>query len=91
MLLFAHALFCLLTLCLSLNADSSRRLWGEGCLEERQAPDGVRVRILHLKGTPYEMGFQHGTLLKDPIKKNVAEFIDNAQPYTAFSLTELLK
>lgn len=79
-MLFAHALICLLTICLSLNGDTTRRWWGEGCLQESQGQDGSRVRILHLKGTPYEIGFQHGTLLKDLIKKNVAEFIDNSQP-----------
>ncbi len=35
---------------------------GEGWLE---LIDGYPV--LHLKGTPYEMGFQHGALLKEPI------------------------
>jgi len=27
-------------------------------------------RVLHLKGTPYEMGFQHGVLLKESTRKN---------------------
>ena len=39
---------------------------GEGFLEE---VDGYRV--LHVKGTPYEMGFQQGALLKDDIRENV--------------------
>lgn len=39
---------------------------GEGFLEE---VDGYRV--LHVKGTPYEMGFQQGTLLRDDIRENV--------------------
>ena len=39
---------------------------GAGFLEE---VDGYRV--LHLKGTPYEMGYQHGALLKDDIRENV--------------------
>lgn len=38
---------------------------GQGFLEEI---DGYMV--LHLKGTPYEMGFQHGALLKEHIKAN---------------------
>jgi len=38
----------------------------DGWLEER---DGVK--ILHLKGSHYDMGFQHGDLLKDEIKKNL--------------------
>src|SRR5208282_976099 len=27
--------------------------------------------VVHLKGTPYEMGYQHGTLLKDHIRQNM--------------------
>ncbi|MBI3461812.1 MAG: peptidase C45, partial [Planctomycetes bacterium] len=38
---------------------------GRGFLEEI---DGYLV--LHVKGTPYEMGFQHGALLKDHIRAN---------------------
>lgn len=33
-------------------------------------------KILQLKGTPYEIGFQHGTLLKDEIALNIERFID---------------
>src|SRR5215207_4605588 len=39
---------------------------GQGFLEE---VDGYRV--LHVKGTPYEMGYQQGALLKDDIRENV--------------------
>jgi isopenicillin-N N-acyltransferase-like protein len=39
---------------------------GEGWLERI---DGYPV--LHLKGTPYEMGYQHGALLKDDIRQNM--------------------
>lgn len=39
---------------------------GAGFLEE---VDGYRV--LHIKGSPYEMGYQQGALLKDHIRENV--------------------
>ena len=39
---------------------------GEGFLEE---VDGYRV--LHVKGSPYEMGYQQGALLRDDIRENV--------------------
>jgi isopenicillin-N N-acyltransferase-like protein len=39
---------------------------GAGFLEE---VDGYRV--LHIKGTPYEMGFQQGSLLRDDIRESV--------------------
>ncbi len=44
---------------------------GKGFLED---VDGYRV--LHLKGTPYEMGFQQGSLLKDDIKELVHFLFD---------------
>jgi len=59
----------LLLLSASLNAQAGTKTiarCGEGFLEE---VDGYRV--LHVKGTPYEMGFQQGTLLKDDIRENV--------------------
>ncbi|WP_406696047.1 C45 family peptidase [Singulisphaera sp. Ch08] len=39
---------------------------GAGFLEEVNG-----YRVLHLKGTPYEMGYQHGVLLKEDIRENV--------------------
>jgi isopenicillin-N N-acyltransferase-like protein len=44
---------------------------GQGFLEE---VDGYRV--LHIKGTPYEMGYQQGALLKDDIRENVHFLFD---------------
>ena len=44
---------------------------GKGFLEE---VDGTKV--LHLKGTPREMGLQHGTLLKDDIREQVRFLFD---------------
>src|SRR5271168_2520676 len=44
---------------------------GAGFLEE---VDGYRV--LHLKGEPYEMGYQQGALLRDDIRENVRFLFD---------------
>ncbi|MBS0653185.1 MAG: peptidase C45 [Verrucomicrobia bacterium] len=44
---------------------------GPGYLEETNGQ-----YVLHVKGTPYEMGYQHGKLLKDMIQQNVGQFID---------------
>jgi isopenicillin-N N-acyltransferase like protein len=44
---------------------------GEGFLEKQN-----HQQILHLKGTPYERGYQHGVLLKDQIARNIATYID---------------
>ena len=39
---------------------------GEGWLEEING-----YPVLHLKGTPYEMGYQHGALLKESVTQNM--------------------
>ncbi len=44
---------------------------GAGWLERI---DGYAV--LHLKGTPYEMGYQHGALFKDPIRRNLDNLLN---------------
>jgi hypothetical protein len=44
---------------------------GQGWLEKI---DGYAV--LHLKGTPYEMGYQHGALLKESVKSNMHNILD---------------
>lgn len=58
------SLICLLLLSTALTAGQSEVVarCGEGYLERI---DG-RL-ILHLKGTPYQMGYQHGTLLKEHV------------------------
>lgn len=45
---------------------------GQGWLE---TIDGYSV--LHLKGTPYEMGYQHGALLKESIRENLHNVLES--------------
>lgn len=45
--------------------DSSRA-YGLGVLKGQEVP------VLHLRGTPYEMGYQHGVLLRQEIRGRVA-------------------
>ncbi len=54
---------------------------GEGFLEE---VDGYRV--LHVKGTPYEMGFQQGALLRDEIREQVHFLFDVKAKEMTFEL-----
>ncbi len=51
------------------NAETIARC-GEGWLE---VIDGYPV--LHLKGTPYEVGYQHGALLKESVTENLNQII----------------
>lgn len=68
----ALALALLLGTPLAANADIIARE-GKGYLEKRE--DGNLV--LHLRGTPYEMGFQHGRLLKKQAMQNLENIVDN--------------
>jgi len=52
-----------------------------GWLEER---DGVK--ILHLNGSNYEMGFQHGMLLKEEVQQNLRAYLN----YSNVSINDLL-
>jgi hypothetical protein len=36
-------------------------------LEKARFEDQNGIKILHIKGSPYEMGYQHGRLLADKI------------------------
>ena len=56
---------------------------GEGFLEKKNGQ-----QILHLKGTPYERGYQHGCLLKQQIERNIATYIDN---FGKVAATEAIK
>lgn len=62
-------LVCALVLCLLAQslavADGTIARCGDGWLEEING-----YPVLHLKGTPYEMGYQHGALLKDRARAN---------------------
>lgn len=55
-------------LCLIASAANAQTVarCGDGWLE---LVDGYPV--LHLKGTPYEMGYQHGALMKEHVKQNL--------------------
>src|SRR5262249_35807605 len=54
---------------------------GDGFLEE---VDGARV--LHLKGTPYAMGYQHGALLRDEIREQVRFLFEVKAKEATFAL-----
>lgn len=62
---------------------------GKGYLE---VVDGQR--ILHLKGSYYEIGYQHGKLLKDLAQKNIGRIVDNQEEIgqeTAYKMYKLMR
>jgi len=66
----AGILFLFLFLAASARAETVARC-GAGWLERI---DGYPV--LHLKGTPYEMGYQHGVLFRDHVRENARYMLD---------------
>ena len=68
----AVCLLVLVSIALSANAATSRvvRAEGKGYLEQV----GTQ-HVLHLAGTPYEMGWQHGRLCADAVRKVLHAFL----------------
>jgi hypothetical protein len=51
---------------------------GQGWLEEVNG-----ALVVHLKGTPYEMGYQHGALLRERVRQNMHTLlVENAEKHT---------
>ena len=65
-------LFAILAACQAPGAETKTLArCGAGFLEDNNG-----YRVLHLKGTPYEMGYQQGALLRDDIRENVHYLFD---------------
>ena len=67
----AACLFVLIAASLTPALAQTTARCGQGWLE---TVDGLPV--LHLKGTPYEMGYQHGALLKEHVKGNLDRILN---------------
>jgi len=50
------------------NPAGAQEILSRASMETVTAPGATAVRVLYLSGTPYEMGFQHGVLLRDEIQ-----------------------
>jgi hypothetical protein len=50
------------------NAAGAEDILARASMETVTAPGATAIRVLYLQGTPYEMGFQHGALLRDDIQ-----------------------
>lgn len=51
-----------------------------GWVEERD-----NITILHVSGSHYEMGFQHGYLLQEEVQQNIRAFLHYAEMYLPIS------
>jgi len=69
---------------LELVAASPQQWWDGSDLGTPSRPDGdgSRLPVLYLQGAPYEMGLQQGTLLRQPLRKLVSEYL-NGQIFTS--------
>ena len=59
------------------------RILAKARMIEIDDPAVNHIKILHLKGTPYEMGFQHGRLNYDDVRTNVTHIVSLARKYAA--------
>ena len=72
---FHHTIAFLLTLFFTPLFSEVIQREGDGFLEQDQGQ-----LVLHVKGTPYDRGFQHGKLLKKLIESNITTFIETPKP-----------
>lgn len=79
-------LFSFLLLCVLPLQSELLKTEGEGYLETRE-----NQTILHVKGSPYEMGFQHGKLLQEQIARNIATYIDTPQAQGSGKVSDFIK
>ncbi len=63
------------------NKETEDRILSKASLEEIADPNVNNIKILYLTGTPYEMGFQHGRLLKEDVQANVHRVIGLAKTF----------
>lgn len=52
-----------------LRSEGTKRYFGKAWMEQRNGN-----YLLHLSGTPYEIGYQHGALLRDEVNRGAARF-----------------
>ena len=58
--------------CIASSSWGNRVRCGQGWLEMID-----HYPVLHLKGSPYEMGYQHGVLLKESVRENLQNVINS--------------
>jgi isopenicillin-N N-acyltransferase-like protein len=54
---------------MKVTAEGDRMVFGDARMEKSGG-----LYILHLKGSPYEIGYQHGVLLRDEVNKGAVRF-----------------
>lgn len=62
----SHAAVPAIVSCVGTDSARTIATCGNGWLEEING-----YRVLHLKGSPYEMGYEHGVLLRESVRKNL--------------------
>jgi hypothetical protein len=63
------------------NKETEDGILSKASLEETADPNVNNIKILYLTGTPYEMGFQHGRLLREDVQANVHRVIGLAKTF----------
>ncbi|MEF8848147.1 MAG: C45 family peptidase [Candidatus Thermoplasmatota archaeon] len=72
----------------SFSIEKNRRMTEE--LDTLSLLDGAKLeehnglKILYVNGSYYEMGYQHGYLLKDEVNENIRAFIDHGEKISSY-------
>ena len=70
------------------DKKSEASVLAKASLKESNDPDVNNLKILHLKGSPYEMGFQHGRLLREEVRACIKHIIKKASFYGSMEVMD---
>ena len=59
------------------------RILEKASLTETRDPALNNIKVLHLSGTPYEMGFQHGRLIREDVQANLSHIMRRVKFYAS--------
>lgn len=70
------------------DRDREAEILSRASVFSTRDPDLNNLKVVHLKGTPYEMGFQHGRLLQKEVRKNVSHVMKLASFYAKHDMMD---
>ncbi len=70
------------------NKTAEESVLAKAVLKQSKDPGVNHIKILHLSGTPYEMGFQHGRLLKQDVRACINHIMKIAALYASTDIMD---
>lgn len=63
------------------DQETEKQVLSRASIEEVGVSGNATIRVLHMYGTPYEMGFQHGSLMREDIQQLYERIVGRVKIY----------